>query len=444
MKRLVIMLSACFFSLAAMAQTVSIKVNGTKNRQVILNSTTFDINNSTSAVNRTVTVTTLAPGQHTLKVIRGNTAGTRGNTTTTFTVRQGYDVNIIVTASGGVQVKEKKAAVTATRTAMTDADFAIQIAKIDNQWRNSSRVNAATTLFKNVNYYFTSAQAAEAIELVTGDANRLALAKLAYARVTDPTNFVTVYNLLASQANKDALASYVRTKGGADIVASFSDNFKAPMTTANFNNLVAELRNMWQANAKQTKITEVFSNPATYFTAVQVRELVSLLDAESTRLHLLKAAYSHVTDPVNFNVVYELLSTTASRVELENYVSGSTNTTTGTTATVLVNYNRNRVAMNDTEFTALYNKSRDHFRVTSVITDVTNAFASTSNYFTSYQAMQLINLVSGETTRLQLAKSAYARVTDPENFLAQMNNLLSLQTSEDELKTYVYAYKGTL
>jgi hypothetical protein len=419
-----------------MAQTVSIKVNGNKNRQVILDATTYDIDNSTSAANRTVTSTTLAPGQHTLQVVRGNAAGTRGNTTTTFTLRQGYDVSIIVTASGAIQVKEKKAALT-TRTPMSEADFEIALGTIQDHWRNASRVKTATTLFKNENYYFTSAQVTEVIESITGDANRLALAKLAYGKVTDPTNFASVYNLLSIQANKDALASYVRTQGGGDLVTSFSETFKAPMATTNFNNLVTEIRNMWQANAKQTRLTEIFSNASTYFTATQVRELISLVDAESTRLHLLKAAYSHVTDPTNFSLVYDLLGTPASRVELETYITASS-------GSALVNYNLNRSAMSDADFNTLYKKSRNHIRVSSVVTDVTNAFANTSNYFTSYQAMQLISLVSGESARLQLAKSAYARITDPENFLAQMNNLLSLQASEEELKTHVYAYRGTL
>jgi hypothetical protein len=436
MKRTLVVLLGCFLSIAAMAQTVTIKVNGNRTQQVLVDANSYNIDNATTANNRTLRITDLLPGQHTIQIVRANS--TRANTTTTFTLRQGYDISVVVAANGAVQVREKKATTTAaTRTAMTDADFASTLRTIQNHWRPSSVVTAANNAFNNSNYYFTSNQAMQIIQSVP-EANRLALAKLSYSKITDPVNFASVYTLISDPTNRDELVAYVRAQGGPQVVSSYSETFRAPMTDFNFTNLMNNIRNQWQANGKQNLITDVLSNSTTYFTVAQVRELISQLDYESSRLHLLKAAYSHVVDPTNFSSLYNLLSTSASQTELSSYIGAAAN------SGGLMNYNLNRIAMTDADFTSLYNKSRLHFRNSSVITEVTNAFANTSNYFTTAQAAQLIGLVSGESNRLQLAKNAYRTITNPENFLTQMNALLSLQSSEDELRNYVYAYRGVL
>ena len=61
----------------------------------------------------------------------------------------------------------------------------------------------------NSNYYFTSAQARQLIELVSLESNRLQLAKLSYRTITDRGNFTQLYDLFYSQSSKDELAAYV-------------------------------------------------------------------------------------------------------------------------------------------------------------------------------------------------------------------------------------------
>ena len=71
--------------------------------------------------------------------------------------------------------------------------------------------------------------------------------------------------------------------------------------------------------------------------------------------------------------------------------------------------------------------------------ELTKIFDNESYYFTVAQAKQLIQLVSSETNRLQLAKSAYGNITDPENFNL-MYDLLTSQSSKNELSSYVNTY----
>jgi Domain of unknown function (DUF4476) len=72
---------------------------------------------------------------------------------------------------------------------------------------------------------------------------------------------------------------------------------------------------------------------------------------------------------------------------------------------------------------------------------LTNAFANTNNYFTTAQGKQLIVLVSDESNRLQLAKSAYRNITDQANF-SQLYDVLYSQASRNELAEYVRSYNS--
>jgi hypothetical protein len=67
---------------------------------------------------------------------------------------------------------------------------------------------------------------------------------------------------------------------------------------------------------------------------------------------------------------------------------------------------------------------------------VRNAFASTSNYFTTAQVRQLLLLINNDANRLTLAKSVYARVTDPANITA-LNDVFNRTASRDEMNVFI-------
>lgn len=74
-------------------------------------------------------------------------------------------------------------------------------------------------------------------------------------------------------------------------------------------------------------------------------------------------------------------------------------------------------------------------------TRVRESFESTGNYFTTQQAMQLLQLITPESPRLELAKVSYRSISDPWNF-NQMMVLFTSQTRRDELTAYADAYIG--
>jgi len=93
------------------------------------------------------------------------------------------------------------------------------------------------------------------------------------------------------------------------------------MSGSTYNSLYNQVRNTYGFGAKMSELTDIFDNESYYFTAAQAKQLIQLVSSESNRLQLAKASYGNITDPENFNVMYELLTSQTSKNELSNYVN---------------------------------------------------------------------------------------------------------------------------
>ncbi|MGE5520059.1 MAG: DUF4476 domain-containing protein, partial [Candidatus Dadabacteria bacterium] len=62
-----------------------------------------------------------------------------------------------------------------------------------------------------------------------------------------------------------------------------------------------------------------------------------------------------------------------------------------------------------------------------------------SNYFTTYQVGQLLQIFSSESDRLELAKLAYRNTVDQQNY-RQLYSQFSYQ-SQNELDQYIRSYR---
>lgn len=448
---MMILAAGCGLSVCLTAQTVSLTVNGNRNRQIIVDNKTYEIqNNTTNNQSKTITLTDLRPGQYSIELLRLNDynmndddVAVSDNTlplvrsVTTFNVRTGFDVAIVVAPNGIIQVKEKQIAGTTSdpQIAMADAAFGTLINDIQFHWRNTRKITAAQTALQNNNNYFTTRQAMQIIGSVEGDANRLALAKLAYNRVTDPSNFVQVYALMMTPATRDDLSVFIRNKSGTTTIYSYSETYRAAMNDQTFDALLSELKSNTDASTRTNTVTEILTNQTNYFTVSQLRRLLELVEFESSRLQLLRNVFSHVTDPENFPLLYTLLSTDVAKIELINHVK------TAADNGGLLNYNLNKPAMTDEAFTRLVNNAREQFAAGNGTSFLTNTFSDISNYFTAQQAVQLISLLEGELPRLSLAKAAYRGINDPWNFLMLMDNVLYSPVAKNELSIYAYSFR---
>jgi hypothetical protein len=99
-----------------------------------------------------------------------------------------------------------------------------------------------------------------------------------------------------------------------------------------------------------------------------------------------------------------------------------------------------RTPMADYQFSQLYQDVKSKWFQSNKITSVRDAFSNTATYFSTYQITQLLQLITSESSRLELAKLSYRVVADPANF-TQVYSLFSNQNNRNELDRYVRSYR---
>jgi DNA polymerase IIIc chi subunit len=421
MKIFISLVISCFMALTCFAQyTITLKVLGNKNRKVILDARSYTLNNTNpKANNKNISITDLQPGTHTIQVVRANKTSA---VTTSFTLRNGYDMTITVTGAGGVQIKEKPRPSATTDNGypgMSTAAFNTLVQDVQNQWQAGAKLNMLNNAFANTGNYFTTVQARQLIQLLDDEQSRLQLAKASYRSITDKSNFTNIYALLTSQVSKNELSAYVTNYNNT------TSGIHTAMNTATFNSLVQDIQNQWQAGAKYNMIASAYTT-GNYFTTDQVRQLIQLVDDENSRLQLAKASYKTVVDPSNFSNIYSLLANQSSKAELSVYVTAYNNGNTATTS---------HSPMSAASFNSLLLDIQNQWQAGAKLNTIMSAF-TVNNYFTSSQARQLIQLVDAEGSRLQLAKASYRTITDVSNF-STVYDLLNTQASRNELTAYI-------
>ena len=428
MKTIFLFLASCITTISVLAQsisTVTINVRGNNNEAIVIDNTEYVVyNDYTTNSNTPIVVTNLQAGQHTLQIKRVDEANP---SSTVFTTRTGYDLQIIIAGNGSVQSKETKWKAGNNNgqnvVAMTDADFNNLYTSIRNQWSSSKRMTMVSDAFANTNYYFTTAQAKNLVQLVSSQNNRFTLAKASYRSITDPTNFTQMYDALNSQSHRDQLAAYVSTyNAGSSSTA---------MTASRFNTIYKTAQRQATINSKVSYIYNAFTNTNNYFTVAQARQLVQLAPDEANRLYLAKISYRSIIDRTNFSQMNTLLNAQASRNELNIFVSTYDNSNPVYT----------RVAMKEADFNTLYRDIQNRYGVGAKVSALSNAFATENYYFTTAQTKQLIQLVSAESNRLDLAKAAYDNIVDQANF-SQLYDIFSNST-RNELEIYVRDHQGS-
>jgi Ca2+-binding EF-hand superfamily protein len=431
MKQIAIYLLSFFTALSVHAQqtttgsNVTITVNSNRSLQVYIDSKDYNpVNDLTNNIKTTITINNLGIGQHSLlfELANPNKSGSE-RINTIFNLRYGYDMNIRLNGNGSLELIEiKKTGISVSHIPMNTADFNYLVRNVRNQRSNIGRRTLIVTAFNTSDNYFTTSQVLQLLRLINSENYRLELARLSYPKVTDRNNFTQVYDLLNSQASRNDLEEFINNyTDDSDINTAMSD--------AEFSALYRSIQQQWPVSAQVSSLTNAFNNLNNNFTSYQASQLIQLVNAENSRLQLARLSYRSITDRNNFSQIYTLLSSQSAKNELAAYVA---------------NYNDESnpsIAMSDAEFNTLYRTIQQQWPVSTQVNSLSNAFNNTNYHFTVYQASQLIQLVSAEDNRLQLAKLSYRSITDRNNF-NQIYNLLNSQSGKNELAAYINNYGG--
>lgn len=209
------------------------------------------------------------------------------------------------------------------KVAMTDYNFNQLYQNVRNQRNTSQKLSEATRVFNTSTNYFNVSQAVDIISLVSGENNRLQLAKLSLDNIVDPENFTQLYNLLTTQSAKENLDYYIRNNGYAG--SGYNYSVHTAMTDTEFSTLYNNVRKKWLPFTKYNAAVDAFSSSDNYFTTQQARQIIALLSDESNRLNLAKLAFDNIVDQQNFRQLYDLLDSQTSKDELDNYIKTNYN-----------------------------------------------------------------------------------------------------------------------
>jgi hypothetical protein len=207
------------------------------------------------------------------------------------------------------------------KVVMTDYNFNQLYQNVLNQRNTSQKLSEATRILNTATNYFSVSQVTQLISLVTGENNRLQLAKLSLDNITDAQNIIQLFDLLSTQAAKENLDYYIRSNGysGADY------NYHAAMSDAAFSSLYNNIRKKWLPFTKYNAAVDAFSSSENYFTTQQAHQIIALLSEEGNRLNLAKLAFDNIVDQQNFRQLYDLFDSQSSKDELDNYIKTNYN-----------------------------------------------------------------------------------------------------------------------
>jgi hypothetical protein len=421
MKKISCIVIAALFAASAYSQSLRVSFNGNRDFQLKVDGKTY---NSTNYSGSDVVVNNLS-GNHDVSVYKINKRGrSKKLYSSAVSLSYGQEVHLTINNDGSISREETSSnAAYGYKSPMSSTEFNQVYRNVNTQWSQASKMSEARDVFNNSSYYFSADQTRQIVGLISSEANRLELLKLAYDNITDQSNFYQLYDLLRSQASRDELDNYVRSYSYGDSYNSY----KVAMNDYNFNQLYQNVVNQRNTSKKLSEATRILNTSTDYFNVSQIVQLISLVTGENNRLQLAKLSLDNIVDAQNMTQLFNLLSTQSAKENLDYYIRS--NGYSGT------DYNYH-VAMSDATFTSLYDNIRKKWLPFTKYNAAVDAFSSSDNYFTTQQAHQIIALLSDESNRLNLAKLAFDNIVDQQNF-RQLYDLFDSQSSKDELDNYI-------
>ena len=212
---------------------------------------------------------------------------------------------------------------------------------------------------------------------------------------------------------------------------------RVPMSSTAFNQLLLNVRNTRYQSDKINMIRNAFNTAANSFTTSQVKQLLLLVTAENQRLELAKLSYNKLSDPANFSYVYDVFNNQSNRDALDDYIVAQ-----GGNISSVANNTGYGAAMSTASFNEVLQRVYNQSYQEGKVSEIRSALNSSYNYFNTAQIKQLLSFVSSETERLDLAKLAYNRVADRNNF-SLLVDLFYTQSNRDELNNFIVRNGGT-
>ena len=289
MKALLFLMTG-LLSASIQAQVVTLRFeNSSKNYEIKVDGRSYyskDVPNNTGK-QRIIAINDLTTGTHRLDVYSTTDNNSNNGTSmysNTFQLREGYDLVIAIKRNEEVAFIERRSTNTSAQgNPVSEIEFDKLQKSISAKWSQSARFTTAKAAINTPANYFTTEQVGQLISLLSAEAKKLELAKLAYPKVTDANNFSEINSLFNSKASRDELDEYISNHSRTVVTNNDPNNARPVISNSQFNSLVRTVRNQYQQEGKVAVLTDAFSNKEYYFSTNQVQQLISLVTAENNR-----------------------------------------------------------------------------------------------------------------------------------------------------------------
>jgi hypothetical protein len=358
---------------------------------------------------------------------------------------------------------------------LSNQQFANALEQIDRETFERDRFRVAENLLNR--HYLLAEQVRQLLTRFNFKTQQEQLAQMAYAKVYDQSNFYQVYSAFNFDDSRNKIRAWVGEQPRNELERSFRP---MPMSEANFNTAYQTLQQADFDSEVLGLAKEIVAD--NYLYAVQVRDLIQLLDFKTSEDDLAKFAYSKTYDQQNYYLVLDALTFTSSKRSLSNWLKGqpvmdysnygydnNSNTRTwtspyddGDNINTAIRYSgtdrgqRDQfdnnpprydetpvapVVVSDADFTNIRNQlnqipaDKDRLIRVKQISDQSN--------WTTEQVRDLMDMMVFENMRLDFAMYAYQRTTDAQNYYL-VQDALSDADNRQRLADYVQSVGGSL
>lgn len=344
----------------------------------------------------------------------------------------------------------------------------VEFSRLNNRLQAASTDEVKLTFAKNAikNSCLTSAQAKQITQTFQSDFHRLDFAMDAFHKTIDAHDFYEVFDSFIYFSNAfrlhDYILSYqkelhsdVKDKKVDEVVKVIKEEVKAPNIQFPKYNYPSVFQYNGERQCERPLSDEVFMDIAQQLVAQnndfnkltvasvgalshclsveQLMKLASLLSTDENKLTFLIKAYPSVFDPGNYLSVQQVFTSNITREKLNLF---------------LLNQNKVEEITEEVEVISIQSceVSAEEFKeITASISEATfentkmnlaKSILSQKQCFSSSQIKTMVNLMTFDRTKLELAKFAYDYCTDSDNYF-KLNSAFGHSSTQNELIEFV-------
>ena len=327
---------------------------------------------------------------------------------------------------------------------LTSSDFKVQKQNFQVFTGEVQKLNESKKLCSA--FCLSATQVKELMGLLVQDMNRYELARHSVSKLSDPENNYILLDGFSSYST--AFRFYELLKSGSKptetkpVPLPAQLNFPSPTTysgmsfcstpvsEADYEALKKQCLLAQTESAKLNRMVQLTNNYC--LSTAQYMVLCQGLDLESSRLVLLKAAYSKSFDPGNFSFAGQLFKEEASKVEFLKFIEVAAK---GGGDPVPPTPAPKACEVTQTDLDDMIQSVRKQSFSSSKVTLAKQVLKS-GECFKVSQVLSIVKLMDYDSDRLDIAKYAWDYTIDKKNYYL-LNQAFSFESSGTELSKFV-------